>query len=68
MKTLALLASLAFGVALFTTGAYALPVTPGASAQNDAIVQVKHKKHKKSHKKMDQNNDSAPPEGGGKGM
>jgi hypothetical protein len=55
MKTLALLTAFAFAAVLATTGADAIPATPGASAHNDAIVQVKHKKHKKSHKKMDQN-------------
>ncbi|MCW2283136.1 hypothetical protein M2323_000717 [Rhodoblastus acidophilus] len=55
MKTMALLAAFAFATALVTTSAHAIPATPGASAHNEALVQVKHKKHKKSHKKMDQN-------------
>jgi hypothetical protein len=63
MKTLALLAAVAFGAALLTPGAQALPTTPGgASAPNDMIVQVKHKKQKTTNKKsknMDQNNDNS---------
>jgi hypothetical protein len=62
MKKLAFasLAALVLGAASLSTGASALPRTSGISAPNDAIVQVKHKKSKKS-KMMDQNKDNSMP-------
>jgi len=69
MKTMALLASLAFGVGVLTAGAQAFPVNPGASAPSDMLVQVKHKKHKKMKKdKMDQGDNPSEGSSGGKGM
>jgi hypothetical protein len=60
------LAALAIGAASLSSGAYALTAAPGLSAPSDYIVQVKTKKHKKTHKKSkatDENKDtSAPPE------
>jgi hypothetical protein len=67
MKKLAFsgLAAFAIGAAALTTGAFALPAAPGASAHSDMLVQIKHKKHsKKSKKNMDENKDTTTPSGG----
>lgn len=68
MKKLAFagLAAFAIGAAALTTGAFALPATPGASAHSDMLVQIKHKKHYKKSKKskMDENKDMSAPSGG----
>jgi Spy/CpxP family protein refolding chaperone len=77
MKKLALAGLAAFGIgaAGFATAAAAVTTAPGASAHTDMLVQVKHKKHSKQHKKsktMDENKDMSAPSSGspdaGKGM